>query len=248
MQNIPQKTVLARGSDGAREYEKGGERDVESEERERFWERIINNSKMELTNNNDSNISVNKITANNKSASSISIKEAVNVGCLANRTRYFILILGSLCISLISSNMITFNFTKICMVFDNTTGDRLPLEYPLASLDGITYTQYENSALMWAVGVGTLLAAWPFQLAYEQFGARTVFLVAGVMSTVSTAVIPYLAQTTFNGFLAARFVQGWDLGEEAGQSCLWDRNNEKTLWAGHSAESQAPPTLKEILL
>lgn len=58
---------------------------------------------------------------NTMTASDIQIKDVVNVGCLAHRTRYFILILGSLCISLISSNMITFNFTKICMVYDNET-------------------------------------------------------------------------------------------------------------------------------
>ncbi|KHN82369.1 putative transporter C38C10.2 [Toxocara canis] len=141
------------------------------------------------------------------------IKDVVNVGCFAHRTRYFILILGSLCISLISSNMITYNFTKICMVYDNET-DTLPLKYPLASADGITYTQFENSALMWAVGVGTLIAAWPFQIFYEMFGARLVFFIAGMLSTVATAIIPYLAQKTFNGFIFARFVQGLSFGAD----------------------------------
>uniref|UniRef100_F1L849 Transporter n=1 Tax=Ascaris suum TaxID=6253 RepID=F1L849_ASCSU len=99
------------------------------------------------------------------------------------------------------------------MVYNNET-DKLPLEYPLASLDGITYTQYENSILMWAVGVGTLIAAWPFQILYETFGARYVFFTAGMMSTIATAVIPYLAQTSFNGFIVARFVQGLSFGAD----------------------------------
>lgn len=84
---------------------------------------------------------------------------------------------GSACISSIASNMVVLNFTLICMgsEFNNVSrseklfmGDiSKPSDLQTNSNDmenrgPYDYSQSEKSYLMWAVAVGTLVAAWPF--------------------------------------------------------------------------------------
>lgn len=42
---------------------------------------------------------------------------------------------------------------------------------------------------------------------YEKYGARVVFFVAGLISTLSTVAIPWVAAYSYNLFLVARFFQ-----------------------------------------
>ncbi|VDP22068.1 unnamed protein product [Heligmosomoides polygyrus] len=81
-----------------------------------------------------------------------------DIGCLTHRTRYIVLFLGTACIASIASNMTVLNFTLICM------GTEFNETSPMTAENRGTYdyTQREKSYLMWAVAVGTLLAAWPF--------------------------------------------------------------------------------------
>uniref|UniRef100_A0A1I7WXT7 MFS domain-containing protein n=1 Tax=Heterorhabditis bacteriophora TaxID=37862 RepID=A0A1I7WXT7_HETBA len=136
--------------------------------------------------------------------------QADDIGCLTTRTRYIILFLGSACISSIASNMITLNFTLICMGKSNNESSHLISE----TRETYNYDQREKSYLMWAVAIGTLLAAWPFQWFYQKFGARSVFFAAGMISTISTGFIPYAAAYSFNAFLVARFFQGISFGAD----------------------------------
>ncbi|RCN50979.1 hypothetical protein ANCCAN_02766 [Ancylostoma caninum] len=126
-----------------------------------------------------------------------------DIGCLTTRTRYIVLFLGSACISSIASNMVVLNFTLICMGsdFNDTNPNDLENKGPY------DYSQSEKSYLMWAVAVGTLVAAWPFHWCYQKYGARSVFFTAGMISTISTAVMPLTAAYSWPAFLAARFLQ-----------------------------------------
>ncbi|KAK0397482.1 hypothetical protein QR680_002141 [Steinernema hermaphroditum] len=145
-----------------------------------------------------------------------------------HRTRYFILFLGMFCLSSICSNMISLNFTLICMnekspegvpqaISPNTTENSL-LNLDISNLsvvpgpEGETvhqfdYTQKEKSMLLWAVAIGTLLAAFPFNYLYQCYGAKYVFFVAGILSAAATAAIPTMAYWSLNWFLFARFLQ-----------------------------------------
>ncbi|CAD6193294.1 unnamed protein product [Caenorhabditis auriculariae] len=134
-----------------------------------------------------------------------------NVGLLTTRTRYIVLILGSACISAIASNMIVLNFTLICMGTHRNDSEAPITEAERGPYD---YNNTEKSFLMWAVAVGTLLAAWPFHWFYQKFGARLVFFIAGLISTIATAVIPIAADISFNLLIVARFFQGVSFGAD----------------------------------
>jgi hypothetical protein len=62
---------------------------------------------------------------------------------------------------------------------------------------------------MWAVAFGSMFGTFPFSMLYTRFGARLVLFAAGLISILSTALIP-LAATQFGFgimFLAIRFLQ-----------------------------------------
>ncbi|CAJ0915993.1 unnamed protein product, partial [Mesorhabditis belari] len=132
-------------------------------------------------------------------------------GIFYAKTRYIVLFLGSACIASIASNMIILNFTLICMGNSTLNEDDAQA---MANRGTHDYTQKEKSFLNWAVAVGTLLAAWPFHWFYEKYGARSVFFIAGMISAVSTALIPLVSRLDFKLFLAMRFFQGISFGAD----------------------------------
>ncbi|GMT36774.1 hypothetical protein PFISCL1PPCAC_28071, partial [Pristionchus fissidentatus] len=144
---------------------------------------------------------------------------ADEMGCFTARIRYFIVLLSSASIASICSNMTTLNFTFICMGSKNpVTGESLVFTDKNETLRGpYDYTEFERSQLQWSLAIGTLLAAWPFHLFYERYGARNVFLIAGMISTVATVFIPTFASRldwNFYVFLFLRFLQGISFGAD----------------------------------
>uniref|UniRef100_A0A914E244 Major facilitator superfamily (MFS) profile domain-containing protein n=1 Tax=Acrobeloides nanus TaxID=290746 RepID=A0A914E244_9BILA len=97
--------------------------------------------------------------------------------------------------------MIAFNFTIICMN-QNSTDETIP-NAPVHK-----YTQTEKSTLIWAVAVGSIVGTFPFNYFYTQHGGRFVFLIAGLISIVSTALVPLAASLGLWVFSAVRFFQG----------------------------------------
>ncbi|VDM64643.1 unnamed protein product [Angiostrongylus costaricensis] len=106
--------------------------------------------------------------------------------------------------------MIVLNFTLICMGTEYNESNPIDIQ----NRGPYDYTQTEKSYLMWAVAIGTLVAAWPFHLFYERYGTRIVFFVAGMISTISTAVIPFTAGYSWTALLIARFLQGISFGAD----------------------------------
>ncbi|GMR61689.1 hypothetical protein PMAYCL1PPCAC_31884 [Pristionchus mayeri] len=145
--------------------------------------------------------------------------DADEMGCFSARIRYAIVLLSSASIASICSNMTTLNFTFICMGSKNPlTGEALTFNEHNSSLRGpYDYTEWERSQLQWSVAIGTLLAAWPFHLLYERYGARHVFFIAGMISTIATVLIPQFASRLdwhFYVFLGLRFMQGISFGAD----------------------------------
>uniref|UniRef100_A0A7E4V879 MFS domain-containing protein n=1 Tax=Panagrellus redivivus TaxID=6233 RepID=A0A7E4V879_PANRE len=139
----------------------------------------------------------------------------------SHRFRYFILFLGCFCLTSICSNMIALNFTFICM--DNPSADRSftprPEHENLTSKElqhvkdsyehrTIPYNPHEKAILMWAVAFGSIAATFPFNLLYAKYGARRVFLAAGILSATATVLIPPFAHIGFWWFVGARVIQG----------------------------------------
>uniref|UniRef100_A0A914YNA5 Major facilitator superfamily (MFS) profile domain-containing protein n=1 Tax=Panagrolaimus superbus TaxID=310955 RepID=A0A914YNA5_9BILA len=134
-------------------------------------------------------------------------------GLFSHRYRYLVLILGCLCLTSICSNMITFNFTLICMQKESpitgmvegvpgniTSSKKLITFVPM-------FDQQEKSWLMWAVAGGSIVATFPFNVAYAYYGARTVFFAAGMMSAIATLLVPLCIKFGLGYFIVARIVQ-----------------------------------------
>uniref|UniRef100_A0A183EWH6 DUF4133 domain-containing protein n=1 Tax=Gongylonema pulchrum TaxID=637853 RepID=A0A183EWH6_9BILA len=94
------------------------------------------------------------------------------------------------------------------------------------SYGDLSYDQEEKSALLWALGVGTFIGVWPFNFLYLHYGARLVFFGAGLLSALSTVVIPIAAYMGLGWFIAARIVQS-QLSHEYMRFTLWKRSLQK---------------------
>jgi MFS family permease len=150
-----------------------------------------------------------------------------------NRTRYVILILATLCLSSILSNILTFNFTVICMteapaVYQHIGNVTAPPEFEAADNASLVefeivleknhdieekgaefhYTPTQKSFLFAAVAVGALLAVFPITYALQKIGTRRVFSIVGIVSALSTASVPIAARMGLSYLLAARAMQG----------------------------------------
>ncbi|CAD5225060.1 unnamed protein product [Bursaphelenchus xylophilus] len=124
--------------------------------------------------------------------------------CCSHRFRYLILIIGCLALTSISSNMLAFNIAQVCMASDSNINETsIPSPHPT-----IDYTPKELSLINGAVGVGTALATIPFTEAYSRYGAKYPFLFAGILSAISTGLMPSAAQINIYLLLAMRFLQG----------------------------------------
>uniref|UniRef100_A0A7E4VHD4 MFS domain-containing protein n=1 Tax=Panagrellus redivivus TaxID=6233 RepID=A0A7E4VHD4_PANRE len=113
-------------------------------------------------------------------------------GPFRNQYRYAILILGVACLTSTYSNVITINFTFICMTPALNTSDPHAFKPP----EGVPlydYSQYDKSLFQWAVGGGSAVATFPFTYAYQKYGARWVFLGSGLLSAAATAAVPLAA-------------------------------------------------------
>ncbi|KAK6014323.1 hypothetical protein OSTOST_20318, partial [Ostertagia ostertagi] len=122
----------------------------------------------------------------------------------ANRFRYVILCLGLMCLTSVCSNYVIINFTFICMVND----DAEQIAAGNGSFRGrYEYTPLEKSEITWAVAVGTIVGTVPINYWYIRSGARWPFFVSGMMSVVSTALLPTAAYLGLRYLLVFRFIQ-----------------------------------------
>ncbi|KAI6200565.1 hypothetical protein M3Y96_00747500 [Aphelenchoides besseyi] len=142
-------------------------------------------------------------------------------GVFENRFRYMILVLGWICLSCIASNMNIYNMTRLCMSGTKVTGmslSILTITLFLNSTHGfqVNYTERDHNQLIMAAAFGTIIAVFPYNYAYTRFGARYVFLIAGTVSSISTALIPVAVRLGWGWTYATRFVQlcsssfGWE--------------------------------------
>ncbi|EGT55475.1 hypothetical protein CAEBREN_29110 [Caenorhabditis brenneri] len=70
------------------------------------------------------------------------------------------------------------------------------------------YTGDEKKYILWAVGAGTVFGTSPTNWAVVKYGAKWPFLIAGLVSSFSTTLIPFAAKNNFLFLLFLRFLQG----------------------------------------
>uniref|UniRef100_A0A1I7TUU5 MFS domain-containing protein n=1 Tax=Caenorhabditis tropicalis TaxID=1561998 RepID=A0A1I7TUU5_9PELO len=117
--------------------------------------------------------------------------------------RYLVLILTMTCLSFMMSNVICFNFTVLCM-----PGTHESLELSENHTHYTGYTRKEKTWLFSAVAVGAMFGLFPVIIGISTYGLRKVFFAAGMLTSVTTFLIPVMATMDFNLFLLMRFLQG----------------------------------------
>ncbi|WKX88291.1 hypothetical protein Q1695_008157 [Nippostrongylus brasiliensis] len=152
-----------------------------------------------------------------------------------NRTRFIILLICTLCLSIAQSNTLTLNFTIICMAGDpididqynatgtihktsngtyyETGGSTLLLDYDAAVLarQHYAYTPNEKNMLFSFVAVGAMVAVYPVMWLIQKFGSRSIVTLFGFLSALTTALIPLCAHLGFTWMVVMRFLQGTGL-------------------------------------
>ncbi|CAI5455755.1 unnamed protein product [Caenorhabditis angaria] len=97
------------------------------------------------------------------------------------------------------------NFSFICMKND-MSGAILDNNGTLHSI--YDYSSSEKAELIWAVAIGTIVGTIPYNWAYVKYGAKYVFLSAGILSIISTVLVPTLAAQSYIALLFVRLLQG----------------------------------------
>ncbi|PAV62931.1 hypothetical protein WR25_03847 [Diploscapter pachys] len=114
------------------------------------------------------------------------------------RTRFVIMVLVLFCLTIIWSNILTFNFAIVCMVPDNKTTNSKFHEF----------TGSEKSIAISVVAAAALAGNLPVVLLINKFGIRTVFTVLGFLSGAVTFLIPFTIHHGFGYLLVCRVLQG----------------------------------------
>ncbi|VDM62692.1 unnamed protein product [Angiostrongylus costaricensis] len=128
--------------------------------------------------------------------------EARYIAIFGTRTRFVVMILVLLCLTSIWSNILTFNFAVVCM----QTSAR---EETAANGTNTTQSTSQESWAISVVAIAALLGNFPVVQLVNKVGIRTVFAGLGVLSSISTLLIPTAIRFGFHWFLAVRFLQGF---------------------------------------
>ncbi|KAI6222445.1 hypothetical protein M3Y99_01501700 [Aphelenchoides fujianensis] len=132
-------------------------------------------------------------------------------------TRFFMLVLVLLCLTSIWSNILAFNFALICHVDDTKAisptsspadDPRNSSEAPQMQRMAVRFSALERSYLTSAVAASALIANFGVVLWVNHHGIRVIFTVAGLLSALSTFLLPTAIKSGFYLTLIARIVQG----------------------------------------
>ena len=138
----------------------------------------------------------------------LALAERPKASIFSHRFRYSILLLGVLCLTSISANMMSLNFTLICMKKPLTNAIIMPSVNRSVAETEYLYDPQQKSILMEAAAVGSMIAAFPFSYLYTKYGARYIFFIAGIISAVATFFIPFAVKLGFGWFVFLRVLQG----------------------------------------
>ncbi|KAI6207904.1 MFS domain-containing protein [Aphelenchoides besseyi] len=70
------------------------------------------------------------------------------------------------------------------------------------------FKQIDKTYIQWSVSIASMIATFPMFLACNQYGAKYVFLISGLISAVATALTPLCLSIGFEWLLFARVLQG----------------------------------------
>ncbi|KAH7697229.1 Protein F11A5.9 [Aphelenchoides avenae] len=119
--------------------------------------------------------------------------------------------IATLCLSSILSNILTFNFTYICMSGErpeNYSNMTVEERSSYAYREDLDYDSFQRSSLFMAVAVGALVAVFPLTVALNKFGSRSVFGALGFLSAFATMLLPASTNLGYHYTLVIRMLQG----------------------------------------
>uniref|UniRef100_F1KXU7 Sialin n=2 Tax=Ascaris TaxID=6251 RepID=F1KXU7_ASCSU len=129
----------------------------------------------------------------------VDIRTGKDMSCTCfGYTRFVILIVGLLCMTATRANEMSFNLTVICMTSNSS----------IDGVDTIPLSPAETTIVFGGVGTGAFLFAIPLAYALHRFGARMVFGVVLLLSSMATALLPLAARHGILWMLTARVIQG----------------------------------------
>ncbi|KAI6179377.1 hypothetical protein M3Y98_00603900 [Aphelenchoides besseyi] len=151
-------------------------------------------------------------TINAQRKEDVDEEEEIADNCIfGNQIRFTIMIISTLCLSSILSNILTYNFAFICMAGErpqNYTSMTLKEIQASGYREDLDYSSGQRSALFMAVAVGSLLAVFPMTIALNKFGSRMVFGGLGFVSAIATLLFPLSTSIGFVAVFIMRVFQG----------------------------------------
>ncbi|KAL3099435.1 hypothetical protein niasHS_002890 [Heterodera schachtii] len=121
----------------------------------------------------------------------------------ANKSiRYVVLVLSTICLSLIASSWLAFNFTVICMVKENDSNEN---DAQNGSALVPMFTTNQHGWLFSGAMVGRMVGTPPISMIINAIGFRYTMLVYGLISTFATLFTPMAVK--FGGFFPLLFLQ-----------------------------------------
>ncbi|KAK6031168.1 hypothetical protein OSTOST_02682, partial [Ostertagia ostertagi] len=124
-----------------------------------------------------------------------------------HRTRLIILVLSTLCLTMLQSNTLALNFTIICMddviesQWSNSSGETHWLQSPS-----------HTNALFSAIAIGSLVGTLPLMMWVAQMGLRKTLTIYGLNSAIATFILPFAVNWGFVFVLIVRLLQGFSIG------------------------------------
>ncbi|KAE9548699.1 hypothetical protein FO519_008097 [Halicephalobus sp. NKZ332] len=134
-----------------------------------------------------------------------------------NYTRFVIMFLSIICLTLICANSLALNFSVICMYknpekdYSKSTGEYSE-RYSNSTVveeSEMMFNLMEKSWLFSAVAIGQILGTIPITYVTSNFGVRKSFTVYGLISAVSTLLIPFLTHFGFFPIFVMRVLEGF---------------------------------------
>uniref|UniRef100_A0A914C740 Major facilitator superfamily (MFS) profile domain-containing protein n=1 Tax=Acrobeloides nanus TaxID=290746 RepID=A0A914C740_9BILA len=127
----------------------------------------------------------------------------VSTVTLRNSTRFAILALSTICLSLLLSNSLALNFTIICMTNDGASNDNE------TSASDYNYSPIQRGWLFSIVAVGQIIGTVILTYCSSKFDIRYIFSIYGLSSAFATLLTPLSAYTGFVPLLVMRLIQGF---------------------------------------
>ncbi|VDK29400.1 unnamed protein product [Gongylonema pulchrum] len=129
-----------------------------------------------------------------------------------DRTRYVILTISIICLAWLMGNSLILNFTIICMREEVSTGNDSAANATTRSEQQgggarYPYSNKQIGLLFSAIAIGSLIGTYPVVLLETRLSRRNLLTLFGLISAVSTLLIPTAASIGFWLLFAMRFLE-----------------------------------------